>query len=93
MSQNLVDIELSTDALTAIDAALTALEAGLSGLIALTPAQRQQLLKMGDRSEAFCRQAGHVFSENPGILAANFDLPGYSAIWPPSTLCARAWCA
>ena len=77
MSQNLIDIELNADALTAIDAALTALEAGLAGLIALTPDQRQQLLKMGDKSEAFCRQAGHVFSENPGILPAAFDLPGY----------------
>lgn len=32
---------------------------------------------MGDKSEAFCRQAGRVFAENPGILPGSFDLPGY----------------
>jgi hypothetical protein len=32
---------------------------------------------MGDKSEAFCRQAGHVFGENPGVLPRNFDLEGY----------------
>lgn len=77
MSQNLVDIDLTTDALGAIDAALTALETSLAPLVALTPDQRQQLVKMGDKSEAFCRQAGHVFAENPGILPGSFDLPGY----------------
>ena len=77
MSQNLVDIDLTTDALGAIDAALTALETCLAPLVALTPDQRQQLVKMGDKSEAFCRQAGHVFAENPGILPGSFDLPGY----------------
>lgn len=77
MSQNLVDIDLTADALGAIDAALTALETSLAPLVALTPDQRQQLVKMGDKSEAFCRQAGHVFAENPGILPGSFDLPGY----------------
>ena len=77
MSQNLVDFGLDTAALAAIDDALTALEAGMTALIALTPEQRRHLTKMGDKSEAFCRQAGHVFGENPGILPGNFNLPGY----------------
>ena len=77
MNQNLVDINLTADAVTAIDNALAALETGLATLIALTPDQRQQLVKMGDKSEAFCRQAGHVFNENPGILPGSFDVPGY----------------
>jgi len=77
MTQNLVDIDLSADDLAAIDAALTALEAGFSRLLALTPDQRQQLIKMGDKSEAFCRKADAVFGENLAILPANFDLPAY----------------
>ena len=77
MNQNLVDIDLTADALTAIDNALGALESSLAGLIALTPDQRQQLVKMGDKSEAFCRQAGNVLAQNPGILPGSFDLPGY----------------
>ena len=57
--------------------ALTALEVGFVGLLALTPDQRQMLTKMGDKSEAFCRKADAVFGENLGILPANFDLPAY----------------
>jgi hypothetical protein len=77
MTQNLVDIDFSTDDLAAIDAALTALEAGFSRLLALTPDQRQTLTKMGDKSEAFCRKADAVFGENLSLLPANFDLPAY----------------
>ena len=77
MSQNLIDIDFNTDALTAIDNALAALETGFASLIALTPDQRHGLTKMGDKSEAFCRQAGHVFGDNPGVLPRNFDLDGY----------------
>ena len=77
MAQNLVDLDYTADALAAIDAALTALEAGFAGLLALTPDQRQMLTKMGDKSEAFCRKADAVFGENLGILPANFDLPAY----------------
>jgi len=77
MSQNLVDIELNAEALDAIDAALAALETSFAPLIALTTDQRRQLTKMGDKSEAFCRQAGYVFGENPGVLPGNFDLAGY----------------
>ena len=77
MAQNLVDLDFTADTLAAIDAAITALEAGFAGLLALTPDQRQGLTKMGDKSEAFCRQAGHVFGDNPGVLPGNFDLAGY----------------
>ena len=77
MTQNLVDLDYTPDALAAIDAALAALEAGLAGLLALTPDQRQMLTKMGDKSEAFCRKADAVFGENLAILPANFDLPAY----------------
>ena len=55
-----------TEALATIHTALTALETSRALLIALRPDQRQQLTKMGDKSEAFCRQAGYVFGENPG---------------------------
>jgi hypothetical protein len=77
MSQNLVDLSFDNDALTAMDNALAALEASMARLIALTPEQRRGLTKMGDKSEAFCRQAGHVFAENPGVMPRNFDLAGY----------------
>ncbi|QWP75897.1 hypothetical protein J5226_20160 [Lysobacter sp. K5869] len=74
MSQNLIDLTLSAESLAAIDEALSVLETQLAGLIALTPDQRRQLTKMGDKSEAFCRQAVNVMNENPGILPRNFDV-------------------
>lgn len=77
MPQNLIDIDLNAEVLAAIDNALAALEMGFASLIALTLEQRHGLTKMGDKSEAFCRQAGHVFGENPGVLPRNFDLEGY----------------
>ena len=77
MSQNLIDFSLTPEALNAIDGALNTLETQLSGLLALSPDQRRQLTKMGDKSEAFCRQAVDVLGENPGILPANFDYPGF----------------
>jgi hypothetical protein len=76
MSQNLIDLTIPTESLTAIDEALNTLETYLSGLIALTPDRRRQLTKMGDKSEAFCRQAVHVMNDNPGIMPRNFDLDG-----------------
>lgn len=76
MNQNLIDLSLPAEALAAIDEALNTLELHLSGLVALTVDQRRQLTKMGDKSEAFCRQAVHVMTENPGILPRNFSLEG-----------------
>ncbi|KRC31527.1 MULTISPECIES: hypothetical protein [unclassified Lysobacter] len=74
MSQNLIDLQLPAESLAAIDDALNVLESHLTALIALTPDQRRQLTKMGDKSEAFCRQAVHVLSENPGIVPRNFEI-------------------
>jgi len=74
MSQNLISLNLTTDAITAAVAALDTLETHLAGLQPLEPQQRRNLTKMGDKSEAFCRQAVVVLSENPGVLSRNFDL-------------------
>jgi hypothetical protein len=74
MSQNMIDMELSAEALAAIDGALSALEAQLGGLQGLTPDQRRGLTKMGDKSEAFCRQAVVAFTQNPEVLPRNFDV-------------------
>ena len=77
MSQNLIDLNLSPETLSALNDAIVALESHLGGLIALDPKKRQNLTKMGDKSEAFCRQAVVVFSENSEVLPRNFDLQGF----------------
>lgn len=77
MSQNLIDLNLSPETLSALNDAIVTLENHLGGLIALDPKKRQNLTKMGNKSEAFCRQAVVVFSENTEVLPRNFDLQGF----------------
>lgn len=79
MSQNRIELQFTPQKLEAIDAALTTLENELTALIGLTVDERRQLNKMGDKSEAFCRQAVAVLGENSQVLPRNFDLPGYLA--------------
>ena len=50
------------------------MERTLSGMLSLTTLQRSRLVKMGDKSEAFCRQALDVMGESPGVLPVKFDL-------------------
>ncbi len=77
MSQNLIDLNLTPEALASISTAVATLEGQLSGLLALDMEQRRNLTKMGDKSEAFCRQAVVAFAENPQVLPRNFDLEGF----------------
>jgi hypothetical protein len=74
MSQNMISMDLDATQWAAVDGALTTLERELSGMAALTPDQRMRLIKMGDKSEAFCRQALDVMGENPGVLPGNLDM-------------------
>lgn len=58
MTQDLITLGISDADWTAIDGALTTLEGKLGAkLLDLTVEQRSRLTKMGDKSEAFCRQA------------------------------------
>jgi hypothetical protein len=77
MPQNLIDLELSSETLAAIDAALSTLETQLAPLRGLDPDTRRGLTKMGDKSEAFCRQAVLAFTQNAEVLPRNFDLAAY----------------
>ncbi len=74
MTQNLMSLALSADDLDAVDAALATLEVRLAGLLALQPDDRRGLIKMGDKSEAFCRQALTILQQNPQVIPPSFDL-------------------
>lgn len=74
MTQNLMSLALSADDLNAVDAALATLEVRLAGLLALQPDDRRGLIKMGDKSEAFCRQALTILQQNPQVIPPSFDL-------------------
>lgn len=77
MSQNLVDLQIDTTLLDALDAAITQMETSLVGLISLTPEQRRGLMKMGEKSEAFCRAALNVAQQHSGIMARDFDIEAF----------------
>ncbi len=77
--QNLVSMNLTSDQLTAVDAALDALETNLSGLVALTASQRRSVPRMGGKSEAFCRQALSLLVQNPQVVNPNLGLEGAMA--------------
>jgi hypothetical protein len=72
--QNLISLKPSTQDIADLDAALATLQRVLGPMLALQPQQRRDLLKMGDKSEAFCRQTLAVLSANPQIVPPNLDL-------------------
>lgn len=77
MSQNIVDLPIDATILDPLDAAIAQMENSLTGLISLTPQQRRDLIKMGEKSEAFCRTALNVAQQHAGIMARDFDLEGF----------------
>jgi hypothetical protein len=74
MAQNLVSLQFSPDQLAEIDAAVLKLEQMLGGLISLTADERRRLHKMGEKSEAFCRQSLSVLVQNPQIVPPSLDV-------------------
>lgn len=76
MSQNLVSLILSNDQVVAVDAALTVLESNLSGMVSLSPEQRRSVPRMGDKSEAFCRQTLSLLGLNPQVVNPSLGLEG-----------------
>jgi hypothetical protein len=74
MAQNLISLTFTDADLAEIDALLGQLEAKLSGLITLTADQRRMINKMGDKSEAFCRQTLNVMSQNLQLVPPGLGL-------------------
>ena len=61
--------------MTAIGESLTALETRLAGLLSLQAGERRTLAKMGDKSEAFCRQTLTVLAQNLQVVPPSLNLP------------------
>lgn len=74
MTQNLISISFTDSALTEIDAALSVLENHFSGFLNLSPDERHSLAKMGDKTEAFCRQTLIVSGQNRQALPPSLDV-------------------
>lgn len=89
MSQNLIELALSDDEVKSIGDALTTLEKALSGLIALDIEERRGLVRMGPKSEQFCRATLTTLEQNPqvvppslGLSDAKADLAAYDRLRP-----------
>ena len=77
MSQNNISLTLTPADLADladVDTALTQLEQKFESLISLEPEQRQKLAKMGDKSEAFCRQVITLLVQNPAVVPPSLDV-------------------
>ena len=74
MTQNLVTLDFSADDIAAIDQALDTLAAKFARFVVLTPDEIRHLTKMGDKSEAFCRQAAVVLEDNPKLIPPGFSV-------------------
>ena len=74
MTQNLVTLNLTDAQITAVNTALTELETQLAGLISLSAPVKRSVMRMGQKSEAFCRQILRVLGENPQIVPPNVPL-------------------
>lgn len=72
-----ISAEVSDADLQAVKTALETVRQKLPFLVTLTPAERRHLFKMGDKSLAFVQNSLQAARNNPGILPASFDLPGF----------------
>ena len=79
MPQNRISLRFDDADLVTIEEAIATLEQRFTGLIGLTPDERRELTKMGDKSEAFCRQAVITLGKHPDVLPRNFDVDEYRA--------------
>ncbi len=74
MSQNIISITFEEKSLNTIDQAIDALEAEMRNLIDLPVEDRRALMKMGGKSETFCRQTLNVLAQNPQVVPTSLDL-------------------
>ncbi len=86
---NLATLNLSDAQLTAIDSAIAELERQLSGLVALSTADKRRATALGEKSEHFCRQTLRMLSENPQLIPPNLDLADALADLNLQTHCVR----
>jgi hypothetical protein len=74
MSQNLVSLIITDEQVAAVEAALAQIEAAFANLISLSADDRRSLTRMGQKSEAFCRQTVSVLEQNPNVVPPSIDL-------------------
>ncbi len=72
--ENLISVQFTPAELTAIDAALTAIEGALAGkTINLTPEERQQHGRIGNKTENWIEKVKGYMDGNPALVPAYID--------------------
>jgi hypothetical protein len=74
MTQNRITLTFPPADLAAIAAAIETLEDKFVNLVDLSVSERRHLVKMGDKSEAFCRQTLILLDQNRQMIPPSFDL-------------------
>lgn len=75
MAQNIISIAINDEQRAALLAAVEQLEQQLASFtVALDPDQRRELLKMGVKSETFCRQALGALDKNRQVVPPSLGL-------------------
>lgn len=74
MSQATLSLSFTDAQAAAIDAALTELETQFSALVGMPADKRRKLMKMGGKSEAFCRQTLSLLEQNPLVVPRGMEL-------------------
>lgn len=75
--ENLVSLTIPADKLSAIQSNITALNSSIENylLFNLTPQDRLELTKMGDKTIAFVQKALEYAETNPNLVPTYLDLP------------------
>lgn len=68
------NIRFTEEKLLAVDQALEQLESAFADLVALNVPARRRLHKMGQKSEAFCRQAMMLMDQNRQVVPPSLEL-------------------
>lgn len=58
---------------------IAALQASMPYLVNLTPKEKVNYLKMGKKAPTFIKTALELAKQNPNMLPAYFDMPGFTA--------------
>jgi hypothetical protein len=75
MSYQNISAAISDQDMESIKKSLDSIDSKLSFLVHLTPTERRDLFKMGDKSLAFVKKSVMAAQQNRDILPVSFDLP------------------
>lgn len=74
VTQNLVSISYTDEQLAAADAAIDQLETVFANFIALTPAERRSINRMGDITQPFCEKTLRMMEQNANLIPPVLDV-------------------